>query len=55
MRDDVAVPVGRARRAGSSARAILASRSQAAQLISAELVWTRARVRSSHMPASGVP
>ena len=33
--------------------AILARRSQAAQHISDEEVWTRARVRSSHMPASG--
>ncbi len=33
--------------------AILASRSQAAQHISDDEVCTRARVRSSHMPASG--
>ena len=37
-----------------SAAAIFASRSQAAQLMSAEDVWMRARVRSSHIPASGV-
>ena len=44
----------RTRSGSASVPATLASRSHATQLMRADEVCTRARVRSSHMPASGV-